>query len=448
MRMARTRAIRISPGSSPRNRRTRVAVLLGRRIAVALGGALRALLGLHAPRVSGSGASIHESDLDRLARREDGEPLTEMEPLDRAERDLGGDRRGAPDPDPRTLAVDRHLRDRPLEDVARRALGAPEVQGDLRRRQGGDHVLDALPREALGPGDDERAVAGDQAARARIDRLEHALEEVHPDEVGRVAAPRRAADLVGRALLGDAAHFEHDDSIGHREGVDGVVRDDDAGASEPIDGAADRRGAGRRAPSTSTAASGSSSSRSRGSAASARARATRCCSPPDSCAGRASGSTPGASSASRSAAVVRASARDVRRARSGNATFSSTVRRGNSAASWKQIPTRRCSGGSPSIRSPVELDRSRRERDESRERADRSWTCPPRSVRRARAPRRRRRRTRRARPRVHGPRRSRRAGSPAARPGHATLSATNTATEMTTSTRDSATAPGASVWRA
>ena len=93
--------------------------------------------------------------------------------------------------------------------------------------------------------------------------------------------------LADGSLLDDAAGLENDDAVREQQRVEHVVGDEQARTGR-------RPGATRRsscrnagAAPTSSAAIGSSSRSRCGSAASARATATRCCCPPESCAGPA-----------------------------------------------------------------------------------------------------------------------------------------------------------------
>ncbi len=92
---------------------------------------------------------------------------------------------------------------------------------------------------------------------------------------------------------------------------------------------------------TSRAAIGSSSRSNRGPAASARAIATRCACPPDSCRGRRPASSVASTSPSHRSATAYASRRPAPALRGANATFSRTVRCGNSSASCASIATER-----------------------------------------------------------------------------------------------------------
>ena len=83
---------------------------------------------------------------------------------------------------------------------------------------GRDRVLD--DRDALVPGKLDHAVA------------QHAAHQVDPDEIGDVAGSGTGPHLVGSTLLGDAAVLDDHDAVGERDGVDRIVRHDDAGYVE------------------------------------------------------------------------------------------------------------------------------------------------------------------------------------------------------------------------
>src|ERR1700675_4287001 len=129
MTRARTNAMMTSPGTSPRNPRKpcRVFSLLGSgssselRSAVFTAQAYRSASSLDVP--AGRVSRQHERDLHRLERGPNGSAFTEPEPVDRAERDLGDNRRLAGQADPGALALDRDLGDAALQHVARGSLG-------------------------------------------------------------------------------------------------------------------------------------------------------------------------------------------------------------------------------------------------------------------------------------------------------------------------------------
>ena len=146
MMSARTNAMRMSPGTSPRNPRKPCRVFFVARLRFLERGALCRLHRSRVPvgvrrwsvpvrfRVSRQ----DERDLDRLERGPHGSAFAEPEAVDRAERDLGDDRRRAGQADPGALALDRDLGDRgPAARCApiprARRCGAPRPTGGARR---------------------------------------------------------------------------------------------------------------------------------------------------------------------------------------------------------------------------------------------------------------------------------------------------------------------------
>ena len=106
----------------------------------------------------------------------------------------------------------------------------------------------------------------------------------------------------------------------------------------------------------------------------ARPSPTRCCSPPDSSAGRRSASPPMPRPSRIACASRRASARDRPCRWSGYATVSRAVRCGHSAAAWNTTPTSRRSGGSSrrssADESAAQRDRPGLDRQEARDRRE------------------------------------------------------------------------------
>ncbi len=138
----------------------------------------------------------------------------------------------------------------------------------------------------------------------------------------RLAAPRKVAtkrvrrarvQLAGRTHFEQASQVHHADAVGEREGFFLVVRDQHRRDAEFALDLADRaaaapRGSWRRGRRTARRAAAL-----RACAQAARATATRCCWPPESCAGRRSSMPSRATSRSSSCATGGRSARFMRR---------------------------------------------------------------------------------------------------------------------------------------
>ena len=100
------------------------------------------------------------------------------------------------------------------------------------------------------------------------------------------AVRRLVEHLARRARLLDPAVVHHHDEVGQRHRLFLAVRDVDEGDAELASAASSAPRASGSRRNGSSAESGSSSSSTCGSVISARASATRCCWPPESCAGR------------------------------------------------------------------------------------------------------------------------------------------------------------------
>ena len=128
-------------------------------------------------------------------------------------------------------------------------------------------------------------------------------------------------ELHRRADLLDRAGVHHGDAVADRVGLFLVVGDEDRGEAEPLL----QRRAARAARCTRILASrfdsGSSSSSTLGSMAMVRATATRCCWPPESCAGRRSARPTRPTRSSACATRRSISARGRRRSSRPKATF-------------------------------------------------------------------------------------------------------------------------------
>ena len=107
----------------------------------------------------------------------------------------------------------------------------------------------------------------------------------------------------------------------------------------------------------SRAASGSSSSSALGRLTSALARATRCCWPPDSCAGRRTANSARRTTSSISIARRRTSADSTFLARRPKATLSNTDMCGKRAYCWKTVLTLRLCGGTSDTSTPSSMTR-------------------------------------------------------------------------------------------
>ena len=113
-----------------------------------------------------------------------------------------------------------------LPHVARAALGPAAVQRDGLRTDRRERLT--VPT---------RLRSDDTAAAGRREHVARQLtgEQVEPDKIGDVvgAGPRR--HVGERALLGDRAVFEDDDTVGQCVGVDRVVRDEQPHAVERLE---------------------------------------------------------------------------------------------------------------------------------------------------------------------------------------------------------------------
>ena len=206
MMSARTNAMRMSPGTSPRNPRNPVSglLLLGsgssieERSTVFTGQGYRSAV-RHGR--SGCGSRFHgrtSVDLDGLERCPHGPSFAKAEPVDGAPRDLGDDRRRAGQPDARAFSFDRDLGDPTVHHVACRPLRLERVQHHVRRAEHAEHIVDGFAAGGRsGHGTTTAPSGGDQAAGPVVERLQPAGEQVHAHQVGdvrrsaaRCAAPR------------------------------------------------------------------------------------------------------------------------------------------------------------------------------------------------------------------------------------------------------------------
>ena len=210
MMSARTNAMRMSPGTSPRNPRNPL---------------LRRLPGSSAPvprsrsvqpssPCQGYRSSVrHEPqrnrcrvfragrrDLDGLERRPDRRPLAQSEPGDRP-RVISATTGGAPASRTRARSPSIAISAiRPRTDVARGPLRLRGVQHHVGRAEHAEHAVDAAREgRSLGHGPTTSPSSVTTRARPVVERLQRPCEQVHAHQVGHVRRSRGVAELLGRA---------------------------------------------------------------------------------------------------------------------------------------------------------------------------------------------------------------------------------------------------------
>src|SRR5512132_3013890 len=163
-----------------------------------------------------------DGDLGGLDGGPDGAAVGQAELAGGRGGDLGHDRHSTRHAHPDTVADDLQGVGGPGPDVPGGALRRVAVQGDGVGVDGGEHLAPV-------------AAGGDQAAAVlQLDGGPRgpAPVQVDPDQLGDVAGARPPADLGRAAGLGDPAVLQDDQPVGQGQGLQGVVGDQQPGAVE------------------------------------------------------------------------------------------------------------------------------------------------------------------------------------------------------------------------
>ena len=236
MMSARTNAMRMSPGTSPRKAGGGIPDVPSSASAPG-SGARAGVDGLHRSRVPAVGPT--PAAARRRLRGDQGRTRTTSTALNDAQTWVPRARSkratepsvisaingGAGQTDACALAVDRDLGHRPRDRVACGSLGTVRVEHHVGRSEHAEHAVGSGVRRTVG-GTTTSPSSVTKRARSVVEWLQPAGEQVHAHQVGHVRRPwRSVAELFGRAALRDLAALHHDDPIrdGHR--LDRIVRD-------------------------------------------------------------------------------------------------------------------------------------------------------------------------------------------------------------------------------